>query len=169
MADREKVIKAVDICIGHGHCEDCSYCLTRAGYTTMDCRKLMLTDVLALLKDQEELLRKLQKDKDKLCLEVSEWKHKFHDAPPKFVSQGVVDQIRWERDTALSQLEQIGKGLGSKMDDIVAMLKAQKAVKPHKGTHPEESAFDCGVCGYPLWEDENYCAHCGKPILWEGR
>ena len=37
--------------------------------------------VLALLKEQEERLRKLQKDKDKLCLEVSEWKHKFHDRP----------------------------------------------------------------------------------------
>ena len=87
-------------------------------------------DALELLKEQEERLRKLQKDKDKLCLEISEWKHKFHDTPPKFVSQGVVDQIRWERDTALSQLEQIGKGLGSKMDDIVAMLKEQEAVVP---------------------------------------
>ena len=43
------------------------------------------------------------------------------------VSQGVVDQIRWERDTALSQLKEIGKGLGEKMDDIVAMLKEQGA------------------------------------------
>ena len=51
--DREKVIKAVDICIGHGHCEDCYYCLTKAGYTTMDCRKIMLTDVLVILKEQE--------------------------------------------------------------------------------------------------------------------
>lgn len=85
-----------------------------------------LCDALALLEEQDELLRKLQKDKDKLCFEVSEWKHKFNDAPPKFVSQGVVDQIRWERDTALSQLEQIGKGLGSKMDDIVAVLKEQE-------------------------------------------
>ena len=70
-------------------------------------------DALVLLKKQEELLRKLQKDKDRLCLEVSEWKHKFYDAPPKFVPQGIVDQIVFERDTALSQLEQLGKGLGS--------------------------------------------------------
>jgi len=70
-------------------------------------------NLLALLKEQEELLRKLQKDKDRLCLEVSEWKHKFYDAPPKFVPQGIVDQIVFERDTALSQLEQLGKGLGS--------------------------------------------------------
>ena len=43
----------------------------------------MYTDVIALLKRQEELLRKLQKDKDKLCLEISEWKHKYHDRPLK--------------------------------------------------------------------------------------
>ena len=43
------------------------------------------------------------------------------------VPQRVVDQIRWERDTALSQLKEIGKGLGEKMDDIVAMLKEQEA------------------------------------------
>lgn len=90
----------------------------------------MLRDALELLKEQDERLCKLQKDKNKLCLEVSEWKHKFHDAPPKFVSQGVVDQICWERDTALSQLEQIGKGLGSKMDDIVALLKEQEEDEP---------------------------------------
>lgn len=72
-----------------------------------------VTDAIELLKEQEELLRKLQKDKDRLCLEVSEWKHKFYDAPPKFVPQGIVDQIVFERDTALSQLEQLGKGLGS--------------------------------------------------------
>ncbi len=43
----------------------------------------MLKAVLFLLKEQEELLRKLGKDKDKLCLEVSEWKHKYHDRPLK--------------------------------------------------------------------------------------
>ena len=34
------------------------------------------------------------------------------------VPQSVVDQIRWERDTALSQLKEIGKGLGEKMDAV---------------------------------------------------
>ena len=56
MDDREKVIQSVDICRGNGHCEDCHYCLSHAGYTTMDCRKLLLTDALALLKEQEKLV-----------------------------------------------------------------------------------------------------------------
>jgi len=51
--DRENVIKAVDICLGHGKCNDCPYCLSGAGYTTMNCRDYMMRDVLALLKEQE--------------------------------------------------------------------------------------------------------------------
>jgi len=117
--DMEKVIKEFELFIKEFH----------PACTSEGVELDMFREVLALLKEQEERLRKLQKDKDKLCLEVSEWKHKFHDTPPKFVSQGVVDQICWERDTALSQLEQIGKGLGSKMDDIVALLKEQEEQK----------------------------------------
>jgi len=43
------------------------------------------------------------------------------------VSQEVVSQIRWERDNALSQLNEIGKGLGSKMDDVVEAIEEKKA------------------------------------------
>ena len=37
------------------------------------------------------------------------------------VSNSVFEQVKWERDVALSQLEEIGKGLGEKMDDIKAL------------------------------------------------
>lgn len=50
--DREKVIKAIDICLGHGKCDDCGYRI-KGGYSTMDCRKLMMRDALALLKEQK--------------------------------------------------------------------------------------------------------------------
>lgn len=53
LIDREKVIESVDICRGKGHCEDCRYYQGHAGYTIMDCRKYLLNDVLAMLKDQE--------------------------------------------------------------------------------------------------------------------
>jgi hypothetical protein len=49
--DREKVIKAIDICLGHGKCDDCGYRI-KDGYSTMDCRKPMMRDALALLKEQ---------------------------------------------------------------------------------------------------------------------
>lgn len=176
--DREKVKKGLECCLTlDSPCGDCPY-YSYEDIQELDCERNLRHDARALLKEQDELLRKLQKDKDKLCLDVSEWKHKFHDAPPKFVSQGVVDQICWERDTALSQLEQIGKGLGSKMDDIVALLKEQEAVKP---VLDEQTGriWLCGKCGmYVGFEDndphdpnefDKYCRECGRPVLWEGR
>lgn len=51
----------------------------------------------------------------------------------------------------------------------VALLKEQEAVKPKEADNPEESEYCCGICGYPLWLDELYCAHCGRRIEWEGR
>lgn len=76
--DREKVKYSIERCISHvpDACRDCAY---DAGHLYNECVEMMLKDALELLKEQEELLSKLQKDKDKLCLEVSEWKHKFHD------------------------------------------------------------------------------------------
>ena len=51
--DIKNIVKAVNICLGHGACNDCPYCLSGKGYTTMNCRDYMLCDVLALLKEQE--------------------------------------------------------------------------------------------------------------------
>ena len=46
----------------------------------VDCvRTDLLQTVVGLLKEQDELLHKKQKDIDRLCNEISEWKHKFHD------------------------------------------------------------------------------------------
>lgn len=158
MIDREKVIKAIEICIKNG-CKDgipnqlCPY----SSEVGCDLNQI-LSDAIAILKEQEKLIRKLQNDKDKLCHEVSEWKHKFHDAPPKFVSQGVVEQIRWERDTALSQLEQIGKSLGSKMDDIVALLKEQdeKPLRCKTCTMRDRTGF-CHRWNREV-KDDDYCS-----------
>ena len=41
----------------------------------------------------------------------------------------VVDQALWERDYALAQLHEIGKELGSNMDDIVELLKTKEESK----------------------------------------
>lgn len=73
--DREKVIKGL-YDIGGFVVERIGIEQARNFIRTID-------DACAMLKKQDDLLRKLQKDKDKLCLEVSEWKHKFHDRPMK--------------------------------------------------------------------------------------
>ena len=85
MADIEKVRRGIERCLKHTcpsvyskEYEECEYTVG------LHCgQDRLLWEVLDLLKEQDDLLRKLQKDKDKLCLEVSEWKHKFHDRPLK--------------------------------------------------------------------------------------
>ena len=64
-------------------------------------------------------------------------------------------------------VEQDLEDIGYDVD--VALLKEQKAVKPKKADNPDESEYCCGICGYPLWLDEFYCAHCGRRIEWESR
>lgn len=85
MPDREKVIKWLEY----------DY-LPRVGAYRKDCKQGcdacvpmhdgddycdidMLCKVLDLLKEQEELLHKKQKDIDRLCVEISELKHQKHD------------------------------------------------------------------------------------------
>ena len=84
MFNREKVTKGLECCKRKdgNECKVCPY--TESEYCTED----MVTDVLTLLNEQNELLRKLQKDKDKLCLDVSEWKHKFYDRPEQDKENG---------------------------------------------------------------------------------
>lgn len=79
MADREKVKTGLELCQQGFDCpEDCPY--------LDDCNDLMkpmfielAKDALAMMKEHDELLHKKQHDVDRLCTEISEWKHKFHD------------------------------------------------------------------------------------------
>ena len=52
MIDREKVIYSIERCISHvpDACRDCAY---DSGHPYNECVEMMLTDVLALLKEQE--------------------------------------------------------------------------------------------------------------------
>ena len=45
---------------------------------------MLCSDALAMLKEQEELLHKKEKDIDKLCVEISRLKHQIHDNEPTF-------------------------------------------------------------------------------------
>jgi len=52
------------------------------------------------------------------------------------VDRAVYEQVAWERDTALAQLSDIGKGLGEKMDDVAKVVRCPKCVhSDHNGTY----------------------------------
>ena len=63
MIDREKIINALNICLGHGKCKDCRYTNAGGGYSTMDCRKQMMQDALKLLKEQKIAMKPKNVDK----------------------------------------------------------------------------------------------------------
>lgn len=41
------------------------------------------------------------------------------------VARSAYDQVRWERDTAIAQLAEIGKGFGETMDDVVEVVRCK--------------------------------------------
>ena len=68
------------------------------------------------------------------------------------VPQGVVDQIKWERDMLIQQLSEVGKGLGAKMDDVAHIVRCRDCIHYHKG-------FNCDLLQKPFLKDTNwFCA-----------
>ena len=62
MADREKVIRAIDGCINiDDYCNDCDYdgCVFHHG----SCEKDLLADALELLKEQDKRIKELELEK----------------------------------------------------------------------------------------------------------
>ena len=84
-------------------------------------------------------------------------------------SKTYVDQVRWERDIAIEQLDEIGKSLGEKMDDVKTIITAMWIEKRHgylecSNCHRDTNRLD--KHGYPIGQDVNhsrpkYCPHCG--------
>lgn len=84
-------------------------------------------------------------------------------------SKAYVVQILGERDAAIVQLNEIGKSLGEKMDNVKTIVTAKWIEKRH-------GYYECSHChrdtnrldkhGYPIGQDVNhnkpkYCPHCG--------
>ena len=74
------------------------------------------------------------------------------------------DQVKWERDVAISQLEDIGCGLGRKMDDVKAAMEKQKEKKPIEKELYNIPYYICPVCHSRLMDKQFYCDECGQKI-----
>jgi hypothetical protein len=85
------------------------------------------------------------------------------------VSPGVLEQYKWERDTAIAQLEELGIGFGQKKPDMVEVGRCTDC--RHRGIVSEgpmcytEDSYDEDY-GYDYWDvdktvDEGFC-HCGE-------
>lgn len=79
------------------------------------------------------------------------------------VSKGLYEQIKWERDVALTQLEEYGVSLGEKAD--VMKVRHGRWVN----THSDSEFAQCSLCKYPvyaawIWNLTNYCPNCGAKM-----
>lgn len=80
-----------------------------------------------------------------------------------------VDQLRWERDIALEQLNEIGCDLGMDMTEIKQKLESvpvvygewiNEYINPYG--HP---CHCCSVCGFHAsYQDKNFCPDCGADM-----
>lgn len=91
----------------------------------------------------------------------------LHDIPPidpvkhGYVSKEVLDQIRWERDIAMSYLEEAGIGFGEKAE--LQRVKHAKWIHPDK-EHEFNDLYRCSECYYlGDWRDlgASFCPECG--------
>lgn len=89
------------------------------------------------------------------------------------------EQIRWERDVAISQLEEVGVSLGQKMNDIRKLQEKSVAKQPLFRLCEEckaDECFDCEryvnrcpACHSSLYSNSGkaykHCPECGQKLL----
>lgn len=93
---------------------------------------------------------------------------------------GAIEQIMWERDMAISQLEEIGVSFGEKMDEVKEALEKQipkKLLNVQDCYIPETYDYDysvancpnCrGVFSFDEYHRPLYCNKCGQKLSFEG-
>lgn len=87
-----------------------------------------------------------------------------------FMSLACLGQYMWERDVAISQLEEIGLSLGQKVDHVKEAINKQviKDIIAEKYFYGEN--YYCPYCKKYLGADHNnlkdvkYCDKCGQKI-----
>lgn len=88
------------------------------------------------------------------------------------VSASAYRQVTWERDVAISQLQEIGKGLGENMNDVVKQRKGKWILKQEYDISEEdgEKYWECSLCGcgsdsYDTTYHTNFCPNCGARMV----
>lgn len=80
---------------------------------------------------------------------------------------GAIEQIMWERDMAISQLEEIGVSFGEKMDEVKEALEKQieKFVDCPKGFQGvRNTRYYCPACKALTRQCEAFCHKCGQSV-----
>lgn len=79
------------------------------------------------------------------------------------VSKALYEQIKWERDIAISQLESYGVGLGEQAD-VGKVTYGCWVKKLHKDPRGDYHLYHCSLCDEPSAREKNYCPNCGAKM-----
>ena len=80
------------------------------------------------------------------------------------VSKGLYEQIKWERDVALTQLEEYGVSLGEKADVMKVRHGRWERVIPTKSAAKWSTKVSCSNCHSVGYMRYNYCPNCGASM-----
>lgn len=81
------------------------------------------------------------------------------------VPKSVLEQVMWERDIAIEQLGEIGKGLGEKMNDVRPVVRGKWVRKVEFDGVLKREYFVCSECGQTrMLNFHNYCPNCGADM-----
>ena len=84
-------------------------------------------------------------------------KHEIADAPTvEAVPKSYVDQIRWERDIAIEQLNEIGCQFGQKMDEVKKKLEASQWIPCGERLPEERESIFKKAKGTDKWDPEMF-------------
>ena len=87
------------------------------------------------------------------------WVHIFEIPTEDAVSSETYQQTIWERDVALAQLNEIGKGFGEVMDDVATVVRCRDCVHCADDWNGNQPQFTCelGRCGEAVYPND-YCS-----------
>ena len=77
------------------------------------------------------------------------------------VSRYVVDQIRWERDVAIKQLEEHGIPFCGKAPDVVKVVRCEKCIHRAYIDFGDDIGVigGCGLFGTPMMTCDDFCSY----------
>lgn len=85
----------------------------------------------------------------------------------------LIEQLKFERDLAVSQLQSLGLQLGQKTDHVKEVIAKQEPKPPKIGwalvLHDvKQIDCRCPACGESVWKKQKHCDECGQRIDWSG-
>lgn len=81
---------------------------------------------------------------------------KLSSAQPNAVPRTTYEQAMYERDIAIKQIAEIGKGLGEKMDDVERIVRCKDCISFRYDS--EGNVTYCGPMGVRM-EPEDFCSY----------